>query len=241
VGLACPWGPEPIVLLDVWVGGEDGADGLALVGGKLVGKARGVNDLLTLVGGHLAEIGDGVDHQAAAGNGGLVQLLHGVVPLLLLLRAEALQAFDSAEHAAALLGRHVVELVEVVQLALLGLAWKLMEAGHILKGLVLFRRAEVLVILQPLRQVLLALRVLNLRFGHWEARYGRRLRGAGFGTYLDAGLCMFDGAGLTGWGKGWWFGRETAREGRRREQQNCCAEGEPGWKMQSHDECGPLR
>ena len=55
------------------------------------------------------EFDDGVRHEASARNRNRIQLQHCNVPLLALLRRQALQSLDAIEHPAALLRVHVIE------------------------------------------------------------------------------------------------------------------------------------
>ena len=90
------------------IDGEDRANGLSFFWREIAGEPRRIDDLLALIGRHLAKICDGMNHHASARDWGSMQLLDGVIPLLLLLRAEALQVLDSVQHPAALLRIHVV-------------------------------------------------------------------------------------------------------------------------------------
>jgi hypothetical protein len=119
------------------IGSEDRADSLALVGRELALEFRRVQFLISLVGGHLAEIGDGVNHGTAAGAGDCVQLLYGAIPLLLLLRAETLKALDAVELLVALLGVHRVETVQLIEFTLLQLGREFAEARFVLQSTVL--------------------------------------------------------------------------------------------------------
>src|ERR1035437_2839058 len=102
-------------------GCKQGADGRALVGGELGGKAWGVDRLLALVRRHLAEIEDGTGQDAPTGNGKRGQPLYGIAILLTLLGGETLQSFVAVEHSGALLRIHIVEMGLQVAVALLGL------------------------------------------------------------------------------------------------------------------------
>lgn len=216
------------------VGGEDGTDGLPLFGRELGAEGGRVDDLFPLIGGHLAEVGDGANHEAAPGNGVGVQLLDGAVPLLLLLRAETLETLNSIEHASPLGGVHAVEAVQLVELALLKLRRKLAEAGLLLQSAMLIGRGEILVVLHPLFEVYFALGCADGCVGSWS-NYGRRrllrpgLR-SGFGTLRRASLLRV-------------FLTESAGEGRADcdQQKDCRGETNPGWKMRFHDLHGLLK
>jgi hypothetical protein len=215
---------------------KNGTDCLALFGGEFAGKSWRIDDLLTLVGGHLAEICDGVNHETSAGNRGPVQLLHRAVPLLLLLRAQAFQTLNSVEHPAALLRIHVVETAEHVEPVLLHLRGKFAEAGLVLESSLLVWQGEIAVALHPLLEVLLALCGTGAIWRRPEC--GRRLRSPDFsfrfGT-LRGTILLYDGRRR----RGFWIAEtgESRRDGKQNKRR---AETEPGWEEQFHIKYGTL-
>ena len=115
-----------------WVvgfGGEDGADDGALVVGELAAKGWGIDGLLALLGGKLAEIHDGVKNDVPTRHGNGTQLLHGDAPLLLLRRSQVLQRLVAVEHSGALLRIHVIEPDQFLAITLLRLRRQLVKAG----------------------------------------------------------------------------------------------------------------
>jgi hypothetical protein len=132
-----------------------------------------------------------MNHLAAALRLDCMKLLHGVIPLLLLLRTEPLKTFDPVEHADALLGAHAVEVIQLVELALLGRGVEFSEAGLILQGAVLLGGREILVVLDPLFEVAFTLRNCG------GARLGRAVeRPFLLNPHLGAGFCTLDSSRL---------------------------------------------
>ena len=206
----------------IGLGGEQGADHGALGVRELAGKARGVDDLLTLIGRHLAEIENRAGHGAAARDGKRIQLRDGAAELLTLLRGEALQGFVAVQHAGALLRVHVVEASLEVTVALLSLRGQFVEAGELLEGFLLLGEREIAVIGHPLRDVLLigggAGEIPGASPGGIWGASSRPLNDRGGGLLL----------------------RGAAGEHRRcdEQQKKRRAETEPGWRMQFHPMCG---
>jgi hypothetical protein len=176
------WAERWLALLG-WGGGvdrgvgldrEEGADGRALTVGELGAKAGRGNDLLALLGRHLAKIEDGAGHEATAVRGHRREGLHSPVVLLNLRRGHMFQNLVALQGAVALLRVHVIEAGEVVELTLLDLWRQFVKAGLILKGALLIGEGEVLVVLHPLLKMFLVL--------------GGPDAGIGCGTAFDAGL-----------------------------------------------------
>jgi hypothetical protein len=224
VRCALPWGAG-------LVGGKDGADGLAFVCGKLVAEGRGIDDLLALVRRHLAEIDDGARHEPASRSGNPIELLDGVIPLLLLLRAKALQALYTVEHPAALLRVHGVEVAQGIELVLLHLRRQFAEARLILEGTLLFCEREILVVVHPLLEMLLPRRgsgrgrcdgmvgFSGLRANLWPGLHGGRRRCP---SHL-------------GWRGGFLAAGARVRRHSDKQHSKCCAGTMPEWRRQLHN------
>jgi hypothetical protein len=198
--------------LDREDGGEHGALGI----GELGAEGGGVDGLLALIGGHLAEVEDGANDDAAARQGNRVQLLHGIAVLLTLGQREALQGLVAVEHAAALLRVHVVEPGQLVELVLLELPRKLAKAGIVLECALLFREREIAVVVHPLLHVLLVLSGPGDDIG-----FGLGGGSGPVGALIPGGRRRTQGAG------------KCRRGGN--EQNECRAKTEPGWKMRFHE------
>jgi hypothetical protein len=123
----------------------------ALLIGELGAKTILVEYGLALRLRHLAKVSEGARDQAPAVDGKPAKLLHGAPDLSALSWSKVLQCLVTLERAAALFGRHVIEVAEVVQHALLGLCWKIIEARLALQRTVLLREREVAVTVHPLR------------------------------------------------------------------------------------------
>jgi hypothetical protein len=144
-----------------------------------------------------------------------------VIPLLLLLRAKALQALNAIEHTRALIGGHVIETAESVEPVLLNLGRKFAKSGLILESALEVRKRQVSVVLHPLFEVLLALRSVGSR----SSTHGRALlSGPGFGAGLGT-LCSGSSMILLSV-----FLSKAAGEDRRscKQHEDCRAEREPG-------------
>ena len=87
-----------------------------------------------------------------------VQLLHCIAPLLTLGRGKTLQVLVASQGAVALLGIHVVEVVQPVEHTLLCFSKANPKTGFVLHGAALVGRGEVLMVLHPLLEVALELK-----------------------------------------------------------------------------------
>jgi hypothetical protein len=150
---------------DIGLDGEEVVEGGALVVSELGVEAVGVEDGLALGFRHLAKVAEGAGDEAAAIDGQRVVLLRCGLNLLTLDGGEVLDGLVAGEEAAALLVRHVVELSEAIEEALLVLLGQLFEARLVLKGVLLLLRGEGAVTVHPLGEVLLILFGLAVGFG----------------------------------------------------------------------------
>jgi len=134
-------------------------EGVALLVRELAAKTVRAQECLPLRLGHLSKIPEGSGNQTPAIDGKSAQLLHGPSDLLTLRYGEVLQCLIAFKHTAALLGRHVIELAEVVQHALLRLGREIVEARLAPQRVLLLSQREVAVAIHPLGKVLLVLRL----------------------------------------------------------------------------------
>jgi len=208
---------RPVAACGIRLRGEQGADGLALVVGKLAGKGLGVDGLLALAWGHFAEIENSAnEHPAARGLCG-VQLLNGIAPLLALRRGQAFEDLVAIEHALALLRRHAVEFLQLPQVLLLQLGRQFAEAGLVLQLALLLGGREIAVVVDPLLEMLVLPGPAHT-VRTWSALIARR-RGA---VRLEND------------------GRRVLLETRKHrrcgdQQQEGCAKTKPEWTMRFHD------
>ena len=172
-------------------------------------------------GRHGAEIDDGPGGELPAGRGKRLQLLHGAAPLLLLLRGEALECLGAVKGAGPLLRVHVVQAVQLIEFALLGLRIKLAKTGLFLQGASLVGRREILMVLHPLLEMPWALLNRGSRVeGRCRCSLGGGLGCPGLGPCLSACLGALRGAILS---------KAAGKRGGCGEQQNKYrAETKPG-------------
>jgi hypothetical protein len=167
-----------------------------------------------------------VNHDSAALRFDSVQLMYGAVPLLLLLGTEALETFNPIQCAVSFLGRHAVEAVELVELALLRGGIELAESRLILKRAVLLGGGEILVIFNPFGQVAFALR--NRARTNCGGAAG--WRGHLWHTHLRTCLSSLDGP-LPG-------SESMSVQGPGEQESYACAEDEPSLQRRTHNVCG---
>ena len=133
---------------------QEAAERAALLRIEAVGVAAGVERGGALVRRKLTQ-----SAEAAANSGLLVRWQRGPVArgrayLVTLLRREVLHIFVALDEPIALVGRHGVELGKAVAHALLRGLGQIVEAGFVLKRLLLLRRREIAVDVHPLGEML---------------------------------------------------------------------------------------
>jgi hypothetical protein len=203
---------------------EQSSDGGALAVVELSAKARRGDDLLALVGRHLAEIQDGAGHEAAAVRGQCCEGLHGSAVLLNLGRGHVFQNFVALQGAVALRLGHAVEAAKLIEFALLNLRGELVETGLVLKRALLLWEGEILVVLHPLLEMPLGLFVPDGGIIVWR------------GTVLGlSGRTILS----NGWRRGCGFlGTAGERRHSGGQHKKRRANTEPGWTMPLHNILG---
>ena len=217
--------------------GQQRVDHGAVIGiGKLLREGRRVDDLLTLLRRHLAQVQHGVGHHTLVRARQSLELLCGRGELLPLPGAHALQRLDLAQAAFALLRVHGIEAAKLVHLPLLLPLWQFAEARLVLQGMLLVGQRHIVVALHPLGEMALVLddplltlllplfltRLLpweisvGIRPTLWRWRRGRLTQNARW-----RGLRALAPEGMSR--------RGGKRKGQRRGNAG------PDWKMQSHD------
>ena len=204
--------------------------------GKLLGKGRGIDDLLTLLRGHLAQIEDRVTDEQTVRRRQSIPLLRSRSVLLLLRRIHPFKCFIPCQCPFALSRIHGIESRQLVQLLLLFPLRQLAEAGHILHGALLIGQRHIAVFLHPVAKMALLLNALLLalllslllaldvgvtarRLLRWPRR--RRL----------AHSTLLRGLGPALPPKGV-SRRSTHRQRKRRGKSG------PNWNVQAHGNCG---
>lgn len=122
----------------------------------MLAEAGGVERVFAELGGHVAEGAEGARNEGAAVWREGAELGHGSAELLALGLGHTLDGFIALDDAVALFWRHLVETVEVLLNTLLLLRRELVEAGFLLELLLLLLWGEVVVVLDPLAEVLIA-------------------------------------------------------------------------------------
>lgn len=130
-------------------------EGGALLVGEAGSDAVRVERSLTLVGGKIADIAEGVGDGVATVGWKTGELRHRSAHLLALFRGEVLHDLGAGEDTLPLHGRHGVELGEAPAHALLHLRREIVEAGLTLEGTLLLGEGQMAVAVHPLRQMFL--------------------------------------------------------------------------------------